>query len=398
MSTGLQKQLNGALLGGLFASLIFANGIVGAAPEVEPNNTQEQAKALVITDTGASVSSMMGTASGAETTDLDIYAFDVTATADTPVIMVVSDGSWDPVLVLYDADGNILDMNFDAESMNPGSVSELDSRIDWYTTAPGRYYVAVTPFPRILDAGFQVNPALDVPTAGGPYTLVVQGVTPPPPPPPPVPDPEPTPTPVPTPDPTPVPTPDPTPTPTPDPTPTPTPDPTPTPSSGDPLPVKILVMHWHGDDRSLGRYKGKDPIPVAIISAPGLKATTMIDEKSLRFGATGTERSLLRCNKKGKDVRVDKVKNGKKDLVCYFRPDVAGFQVNDVQAVLTGDLVGGGKIKGTAVLRTFEISKEKGQGWHKRHNVDPRAKKYRSRNHRDNNDRDNNHRDKRGDK
>jgi hypothetical protein len=155
--------------------------------------------------------------------------------------------------------------------------------------------------------------------------------------------------------------------------------------------VTILVKHWHGDDPSLGRYRGKDPIPVAILSARGFNAMKMIDEKSLKFGATGTERSLIRCEKKGRDVRVDKVKDGRKDLVCYFRPDVAGFKQGDVQAFLTGDLVGGGRIEATATLRTFEVSKKKDQSWHKRHNVDPRAKKYRPRNHRDNN-----HRDKRG--
>ena len=376
MSTGLQKQLNSALLGGLFASLICANGIVGAAPEVEPNDAQAQAQALVITNTGASVSSMMGTAPGADTTDLDIYAFDAKA-GDVPAIMVVTDGSWDSMVVLYDTDGNVLDMNDDAVSMNPGSVSTFDSRIESYQlAADGRYFIAVTPMSRILGAAFQVVPMFDTPYPGGPYTLVVQGVTPPappPPPPPPVPDPEPTPTP------------DPTPTPTPDPTPTPTPDPTPVPppSSGDPMPVTILVKHWHGDDPSLGRYKGKDPIPVAILSTPGFNAMTMIDEKSLKFGATGSERSLLRCLRKGRDVRVDKVKDGKKDLICYFRPDVAGFKAGDVQAFLTGDLVGGGKVKGTAALKSFEMSKKKDKGWHKRHNVDPRATKYRPRNHRD---------------
>ena len=370
MSTGLQKQLNSAMLGGLFASLICANGIVGAAPEVEPNEAQDQAQALVITDTGPSVSSMMGAASGAETSDLDIYAFDAKA-GDVPAIMVVTDGSWDSMVLLYDTDGNVLDMNDDAVSMNPGSVSTFDSRIESYRlAADGRYFIAVTPMSRILGAAFQVVPIFDTPYPGGPYTLVVQGVTPPPPPP--VPDPEPTPTP------------DPVPEPTPDPTPTPEPTPVPTPSSGDPMPVTIMVKHWHGDDPSLGRYKGKDPIPVAILSAPGFKATKMIDEKSLRFGATGTERSLVRCDRKGKDVRVDKVKDGKKDLICYFRPDVAGFKAGDVQAFLTGDLVGGGKVKGTAALRNFEMSKKKDKGWHKRHNVDPRATKYRPRNHGDN--------------
>jgi hypothetical protein len=136
MGTGLQKQLNGAMLGSLLASLICANGIVSAAPEVEPNDAQAQAQVLVITDTGASVSSMMGTASGAETTELDIFAFDAGAD-ETPSIMVVTDGSWDPMLVLYDSNGDILDINDRAVSMNPGSRSLEDPRIDWHKLVDG---------------------------------------------------------------------------------------------------------------------------------------------------------------------------------------------------------------------------------------------------------------------
>lgn len=352
MSTRLQKHLKGALLGGFMTSLLCMHGIVGAATELEPNDTKAQAQALVITNTGPSVSAMMGTGAGALTTDLDLYAFDGKA-GDVPSIMVVSDGNWDPLLVLYDSAGNILDMNDDAWPMNPGSVSALDSRLDTYRlAADGRYYVAVTPIPRYLGNSFLVE--FQDSGAGGSYSLLVQGVT--------------------------APAPAPAPEPTPDPTPTPTPDPTPAPSSGsDPHVVTITVRHWHGGDPALGKFKGKNPIPVAIMSAPGFNAMTMIDEKSLTFGATGSERSLLRCDKKGKDVKVDKVKDGMKDLVCYFRPDVAGFTEGDVQAFLTGDLVGGGKIEGSAALRAIEVSNKKDKSWHKRHNVDPHGKKYRPR-------------------
>jgi hypothetical protein len=125
MSTRLQKHLKDALLGGLMTSLLCAHGIAGAATEVEPNNTRAQAQALVITSTGASVSAMMGTGPGALTSDLDVYAFDGRA-GDVPSIMVISEGDWDSVLVLYDSAGFILDSNDDAVSMNPGSMSALD--------------------------------------------------------------------------------------------------------------------------------------------------------------------------------------------------------------------------------------------------------------------------------
>jgi hypothetical protein len=326
---------------------------------------------------------MIGTASGALTTDLDIYSFDAKA-GDVPIIMVVSDGNWDPLLVLYDSLGNILDMNDDAWPMNPGSVSALDSRIDTYRLeADGRYYIAVTPIPRYLGASFQVE--FPDAGAGGPYTLLIQGVTPPPTAP--VPEPAPEPTPTPTPEPTPTPTPEPTPTPTPEPTPTPTPEPTPVPGPApspsacvDPLCVTIEVMHWRGDEPALGKYKGKNPIPVTILSAPGFDAMT-VDQNvnSLTFGATGTEKSLLHCKKKGKDVKVNKVKDGVKDLVCYFRPDVAGFQIGDVQAFLKGKTKSGKAIESTAALKTVEVSNKKTESWHKRHNIDPRSKKYRPR-------------------
>jgi hypothetical protein len=331
MSTGIRKQLNGALLGGLFATLICANGIVGAATaEIESNDTQARAQMLVITDTGASVSPA---ATGS--TDIDIYAFDAKA-GDIPVIMVITDAKWNSVVALYDSLGILLDTNDDAVTMNPGSVTTDDSRIDSHLIdADGRYYVAVSPMPRFLGNYYEVQ--VPVPTIGGAYTLLVQGVTPP--------------------------------------------GAEPPPSSGgaDPRVVTLLVMNWRNDEPGLGKYKGKDPIPVAIMSTPDFDATTMIDRESLTFGATGTEKSLVRCKKKGKDVKIDKVKDGMRDLVCYFRPDVAGFTVGDVQAFLQGNLVDGGTIEASAALRTLELPKGKIKGWHERHNVDPRAKTYRPR-------------------
>lgn len=351
MSSGINKGLNSAILATMFSTLVCANGIVGAATEVEPNDTKAQAQVLVITETGATVSGITGTGTGT-TTDLDIYAFEAKA-GDVPVLMVNSNGKWDSLVVLFDSEGNLLDQNDDAVSMNPGSTSSLDSRIDSHRlAADGTYYVAVSPMPRYMNANFQI--ALDIATTGGAYTLVVQGVTPPAPEPEPVPEPEPA--------------------------PTPDPEPVPPATGGlDPLIVSVHVKHWRNDEPSLGKFKGKDPIPVAILSAPGFNAVEMIDEKSLTFGATGDEKSLVRCKKKGKDVRVDKSRDGLKDLVCYFRPDLAGFQVGDVQAFLKGNLVGGGKIEGSAALKTFEVKKKKDNTWHERHNVDPRAKQHRPR-------------------
>lgn len=354
MSTATSKQLKRTMLGGLIATLLCANGVAGAATEVEPNDSAAQAQVQVIPVDGISITGRIGTAAGELTTDLDVFAFQAKA-GDVPSIMVVSDGAWDTLVGLYDSAGNLLEMNDDAYPMNPGSTSPYDSRIDTYRiAADDTYYVAVTPIPRYLGANVSViNPSAAM---GGAYTLLVEGVTPPP-----------------------APEPDPEPTPTPDPT----PEPPPSSGGSEPFVVTMEVKHWHGGDPSMGRYKGKDPIPVAIMSAPGFDAVAMVNRQSLTFGATGTERSLIRCMNKGRDVRVEGVRDGEKDLVCFFRPDVAGFKTGDVQAFLKGNLVNGGKIEASAALKVFEVSAKKKEGWHKRHNIDPRSKKYKKRDHRD---------------
>src|SRR5712671_6080521 len=148
MCTRLQQQFRATIVGGLMASLFYAHALFGATPEVEPNDTQAQAQAhpLVITSSGASISAMMGAGPGTSTADLDIYAFDGKA-GDVPVIMVVSDGNWDP------------------------NVSRLDSRIDAYKLVnDGTYYIAVTPAPRYLGNNFQ--PQFPDLGDGGAYTLI----------------------------------------------------------------------------------------------------------------------------------------------------------------------------------------------------------------------------------
>jgi hypothetical protein len=300
------------------------------------------------------------------TTDLDIYAFNAKA-GDVPTIMVVSDGTWDPLLILYDSLGNILDMNDDAYPMNPDSVSPFDSRIDMYRiNSDGTYYAVVTPIPRFLETSFiQVFP--DYPGAGGYYTLMAQGVTsasvpkPAPAPEPPVATEEP---------------------------PVTTDEPPVTTVSGDtdPFVVTIQVKNWHGKVAQNGKKsKGKKHgIPVAILSAPGFDAMK-IDKTSLTFGAIGNEPSLMKCRKKGKDVKVDKVKDGRKDIVCYFRADLTGFQENDLQGIIRGTWIDedgeARKFEGSAALTVLIVSNKKGESWHVRHGVDPRGKKYKERKH-----------------
>ena len=264
MRTRLQQQFRAALVGGLMASLLCAHALYGAVPEVEPNNTKAQAQVLVVPTGGVTVSAMMGVSPGALTTDIDFYAFDGQA-GDVPTIMVVSDAKWDSFLGLYDWLGNLLAVNDDAYPMNPGSTSLFDSRIDTYRlAASGRYYIVVTPAARApLLANYALaNPSLSA--AGGAYSLIVSGVTA-------------------------------------------VANPAPPPALGGSRVVTIEIMEG-SDNADHGNHEGNDeqgnhqdvkPISVAILSSPHFDAPLAIDQKSLKFGATGSERSLLRCRGKG---------------------------------------------------------------------------------------------------
>ncbi len=354
MTKRWQTHFRSILTGAIITSLSCVPGIAGAATEAEPNDAQPDAQVLLIPAEGMSVSPMMGVG-GSTTTDMDIYAFNADA-GDVPVIMVVTDGSWDSLLVLYDSSGAILDMNDDAYPMNPGSVSPLDSRIDMYRiNAPGTYYAVVTPIPRFLDVNF--TPIFPDPGASGSYTLMASGVTSTTPPPVVVED-----------DPVIV-----------------EEDPVVTEKDdefeafddvSDPYVATIQVKNWRGKVGDKGKKHG---IPVAILSGPDFDALS-VDKSSLTFGATGDEQSFMNCRKKGKDVKVDKVKDGIKDLVCYFNPEATGLTENDVQGIVRGKWVDSEglvrEFEGSAALSVIIVSNKKGESWHVRHGVDPRDKKY----------------------
>ena len=77
--------------------------------------------------------------------------------------------------------------------------------------------------------------------------------------------------------------------------------------------------------------KAKGTIPVALLSNAQFNAL-QVDQKSLRFGSTGTEASLVRCNPGGTDVNGD----GRPDLICHFDNQAAKFQIGDQSGFVTG--------------------------------------------------------------
>ncbi len=352
MNTEMQRRLFTPLVRGLLVCFLGYSGFAPAAAvaEVESNDSISNAQSTPVPPEGLTISAVIGQIGGGYTTDVDFFTFAATQ-GDTPSIMIV--GAMKPdatgtctgfssVIALYDAVGNLLGQS---ESNCPFA----DALINNVTlSATGKYVVAVSGYPHYWDQG-GVALNIDMPSPGGDYQLVISRVV----------DPTPAPAPTPTPAPTPIPTPDPTPTPAP----TPTPPPAPSPSAKH---VPIEVMHWRHEERDLEKRRGLNPITVAILSMDGFEATT-VDQNSLTFGTTGYEKSLYRCRKTGRDVNRD----GRVDMVCYFKPDVANFQTGDLNGVLKGKSKSGQAIEGSAALKIFSVPTEKRRFKHRdRHDHD----------------------------
>ena len=97
-----------------------------------------------------------------------------------------------------------------------------------------------------------------------------------------------------------------------------------------------------GDGPATINSKSKGKIPVAILSSPTFDAVKQIDQTSLTFGRTGSEKSLAFCSGP-QDVNGD----GLLDLVCYFDTSLTRFQGGDSKGVLGGKILGGSSILGT---------------------------------------------------
>ncbi len=122
MISRFNLQFKRAVASGFVASLLCLPALVGAVPEIEPNDAQATAQGLVIASDGsASVTAVLGAAGEATTADIDIYAFDAKA-GDVPVITMDANGGFDAILYFYDSVGNLLDSNDDAYPPTEGSA------------------------------------------------------------------------------------------------------------------------------------------------------------------------------------------------------------------------------------------------------------------------------------
>lgn len=339
-----------------FLATLVASRIAFAVGEVEPNDPYTQPQALVIGSDGTVT--VNGSIDNSTHRDTDFYSFqghvgDV-VTIDIDGGMDANfNGVWTALAIFGPQVGGVplpsdtlpLDSVYLAMSLDPGSVSYQDARIDNFVLpADGTYIVGVSSMPGYftgINAIFQPD---IYPYSTGTYTLIISGVTP-----------------------------------AAAPAPAPAPVPEVQPISIDIMPGKRDLI-WlssanrhdsrrgHDADRRRdlaevlrGHLKGG--IPVALLSSDTFNALD-VDQSQLYFGSTGDEHSLMRCNPHGVDVNHD----GRPDLLCHFDVSKANFEPGDTEGIVTGKTNSGVDFEGKAFLKIISGKRDRNRdGDRRRH-------------------------------
>lgn len=330
----------------VFLATLVASRVALAVDEVEPNDPYTSAQPLVIGSDGT-VTVNASIYNTIDHRDIDFYSFyaragdivrfNIDGGMDANFVGILTElavfgpepvGS-DTALPLITAVGA---PSLDPVS-DPGSATTADARIDKFPIpVSGTYIVGVTTDPSyFVDIGHVVSL-----TAGiwspinntyGNYTLIISGVTP-----------------------------------LGAPAPTPPPVATVQSINIDVMPGRRNVIWIHdasADDhkpdhdsdrrRDLaramhGHFRGG--IPVALLSTATFNALD-VNQSSLRFGSTGDEDSLIRCNNRGIDVD----HNGRPDLLCFFDVSKANFAPDDTNGIVTGETNSGDAFEGQGYLK-----------------------------------------------
>ncbi len=283
----------------LTLAIMFATAPAMAATlnEVEVNNPIQSAQSVNITDDTTTINAAIGVLSvqspaGTTESDLDYYSF---YAQEGDVITLDIDGgiggvkSVDTILGLYDANYHLLRMNSDASSLDPGSTSVRDARIDNFRVpASGIYYAAVSAYPRFFINGGIASGST---TQKGDYQLVISGVS---------------------------------------------------------TAVKQINIEIKpgSDELAPMNPKSKGKVPVALLSDSTFNALD-VDPATVTFGATGNENSLSKCDTSGTDVNGD----GNLDLVCHFSNQDANFQYGDLEGIVRGKTRSGVAFEGHGLLK-----------------------------------------------
>jgi hypothetical protein len=346
----------------IVSALLAAYGAGAAAQavsEVEPNYPLPAVQALTFDITGtAMVNAALGSG------DADLFSFwanegDV-ITVDIDGGLKAGTGSVDTfVSVHLPASSNYLVMRAvdDATALDPGSLGTEDSYIqNLVIPADGVYLVSVAGYPNRVADGAVLSGGPGNTT--GTYTLIVTGVSPEPVAEAPAPEPQPE-----------VPAPGPV-----------EPDPS-VPEAEAPVPVppamqvKQVRIDIKPGQRGIARInpKSRHEIPVALLSSRDFDAMK-VDVDSLTFGRTGDEQSLDKCYRRGVKVNRDR----RRDLMCQFENNLAGFETTDEEGVLKGKMQDGTPFEARGMLKVIA---EKRRSWHSHKRYD-RDGDDRRRNHR----------------
>lgn len=266
--------------------------------ELEPNNPISSAEQLT-SPADVSINAFLGN-NGLN--DLDYYTF--YANAGDVITVDIDNGiggeqSVDTMLAIFDSTSahNILRFDDDTTTIDPGSISRLDARIDDFVApSSGFYIVGVSSYPRyFMNGGGVMNAAYP---SQGDYTLVISGVT------------------------------------------------------ASVKQVPIIIKPGNNNVAPVNpRSHGK--IPVAILSEPGFDPMT-INTSTLTFGSSGYEASLSKCNPEGVDLNGD----GRLDLLCHFSTEKAGFKLTDAEGTVRGETNDGMRFKGIGYLKVVPMKGE----------------------------------------
>jgi len=340
-----------------FLAALVASRVAFAVDEVEPNDPYPYTSAQPVTVDSTGTVTVTNASIYSTTThrDVDFYSFH--ASAGDVITTYINGGMdanfngilsvlavWGPLPVASNAVPLIVQTGSDTGAPPPGSVSTADASITgFHIQTDGTYIVGVSTDPgefvdiSTLQSGTLVSWS-PLAYVTGSYSLVITGVTP-------------------------------YTAPAPTPTPTPTPPPPPPAPVATVLSVSIDIMPgrrnviWlqtanasqttSDSDVDRGRELARElhrhlkgGIPVALLSTDTFNAMD-VNLSSLKFGSTGTESSLIKCNPHGVDVSHD----GRPDLLCHFDVSKANFQPGDQNGTLTGTTNAGDAFAGTAYLK-----------------------------------------------
>lgn len=289
-----KKYLHQAIAAAFFAASGACN-LAFAVDQHEPNDTIATARPVVIdsngsvTLTGAIGHDVLGPS---PIGDVDFFSFEgkkgdlLKVNIDNGVKSLTTERSVDTVLAVFGPlpSTSILRQANDGSPIDPpGSVHMQDARLEnVLLPADGTYVVGVSSSPRTFQPGGTVNfPTLLGSRANGSYILIISGITP-----------------------------------------------------SAPLVQHINIDVKPGSDEIAPiNPKAKGNIPVALLSSPDFDALKVkVDRESLTFGATGGEKSLLRCNKEGAYVNADDLL----DRICHFDNQAANFKPASSDGTMKG--------------------------------------------------------------